>query len=84
MQHRTTKEFRKALAALPIETRELADRCFKLLKADPKHPSLHLKKVPAGWSARVGIHYRALAVERPYGFLWFWIGPHGGYDTLIK
>jgi hypothetical protein len=33
---------------------------------------------------RVGLRYRALAVEIDEGFLWFWIGSHADYDALIK
>lgn len=84
MQHRKTNSFRKAFEALPLETRQLADKSFQLLKANPKHPSLHFKRVPAGWSARVGIHHRALAVERTYGFLWYWIGSHADYGRGIR
>jgi len=62
---------------------QFADGCFDLLKADPRHPSLHLKKVGRYWSARVGRHYRALAVEVPDGLLWFWIGSHADYDRLL-
>jgi len=35
------------------------------------------------WSARVTLHHRALALKRPYGYLWFWIGEHKTYETLI-
>ena len=52
---------------------------------DPKHPGLHFKPVgPHTWSARVGDKYRALAAKVPAGFTWFWIGPHGEYERLIK
>jgi hypothetical protein len=54
-----------------------------LLKENPKHPSLHLKKMDRFWSVRVGAHYRALAVEVEGGLLWFWIGSHADYDALI-
>ena len=84
MQHRTTKGFRKAYQNLPSDIRLLADKSFALLKADAKHPSLHFKKVPTGWSARVGLQHRALAIERNYGFLWVWIGTHAEYDKLNK
>jgi hypothetical protein len=30
---------------LPGEARALADKCVAVLKSDPYHPSLHLKKV---------------------------------------
>jgi hypothetical protein len=61
----------------------LADGGFELLKADPKHPSLHLKKVGRFWSVRVGLHYRALAVEDGEDLVWLWIGHHAEYDRLI-
>ena len=54
-----------------------------MLKADPRHPSLRLKRVGAFWSARVGLRIRALARDRPEGLVWFWIGPHDRYEELI-
>jgi hypothetical protein len=72
---------------LPADVRETADRCFTLLKSDPKHPSLHFKKIGDLWSVRVGLHYRALGVDADGsqdGVLWFWIGPHAEYDHIIK
>jgi hypothetical protein len=68
---------------LPQAVRQLADRSYQLLKANPAHPSLHLKKVGPFWSARVGLHYRALAVESGQDRVWFWIGSHAEYDTLL-
>lgn len=68
---------------LPGHVRRVADRNFALLKVDQKHPSLQFKSVGRYWSARVGIHYRALAVKDGYDFIWFWIGNHGAYDNLI-
>jgi hypothetical protein len=53
------------------------------LKADARHPSLHFKKVGRNWSVRIGLHYRALAVEEGQDILWFWIGHHGEYDRLL-
>jgi len=60
---------------------------FRLLKADPFHPSLHLKKVGRRkqlWSVRIGAHYRALGVEKPEGIVWFRIGTHADYDNLLS
>jgi mRNA-degrading endonuclease RelE of RelBE toxin-antitoxin system len=83
MKHSTTAEFRSSLESLPPRIRELADKNFALLKENPQHPSLHFKKVGKYWSARVGINYRALAVEVPDGMLWFAIVPHGEYDRIV-
>jgi hypothetical protein len=54
-----------------------------MLLADPRHPSLRIKKVGGFWSARIGLQVRALARERPEGFVRFWIGPHDRYEQLI-
>ena len=68
---------------LPARVQALADKGFALLKSDPRHPSLHFKKVDRFWSARVGLHYRAVAIEVPDGVLWFWIGSHAEYDSVV-
>jgi hypothetical protein len=72
-----------AYEALPSQIRKLADANFDLLKRDPRHPSLQFKKVGRYWSVRIGLRYRALAVETDGAYLWFWIGPHADYDRLI-
>lgn len=36
------------------------------------------------WSARVGISYRALAIEDDEGYIWVWIGLHDEYERLIQ
>lgn len=64
--------------------RALADKNYALLKDDPRHPSLHLKKVGRFWSVRVGSRYRALAVEADGDLVWFWIGSHAEYDALTR
>ena len=82
-RHHASPDFWACYRALPASVRELADKAFELLKADPQHASLHFKKVGRFRSARVGLHHRALAVEAPDGLLWFWIGPHAEYDKLV-
>jgi hypothetical protein len=84
MRHFASPGFWAAYEKLPEQIRELADRNYALLKADPQHPSLHLKKIGRFWSVRVGLRYRALAVEIEDGLLWFWIGSHADYDALIR
>lgn len=81
--HHATPDFWVCYRALPAEVRDLADKSFALLKADPRHPSLRLKKAGRYWSARVGLSHRALAVEMPGGLLWFFIGTHAEYDRLL-
>ena len=83
MRHFATERFWRLYAELPHPIQRLADKNFDLLKENPRHPSLHFKKVGQLWSARVGAHYRALATEEGDDFVWFWIGNHDEYDRLI-
>lgn len=83
MNHYASPDFWSCYRALLAEVQGLADKSFSLLKADSRHPSLHFKKVGRFWSARVGLHYRAVAVEAPDGMLWFWIGTHAEYDKIV-
>lgn len=83
MNHRASVKFWKFYEALPENIQKLADANFALLKKDPRHPSLHLKKVGDFWSVRIGIHYRAVAVQRENDLVWFWIGHHSEYDKLL-
>ena len=60
-----------------------ARRNLELLKANPRHPSLHFRNVGRYWSARVGASYRAVAVLDGDDFVWFWIGSHAEYDRIV-
>ena len=66
------------------EIRRQADAASERLKADPQHPSLHFKRVGRFWSARMGLRYRALAVEGDDGLVSFWIGTHAEYDNIVR
>jgi hypothetical protein len=82
--HRATETFWKRYHGLPAAIQRLADKNLELLKRDSRHPSLQFKKLGEGWSARVGIDHRALALKDDSGFIWVWIGPHDEYDKLLK
>jgi hypothetical protein len=84
VRHAASPRFWIAYRALPSSIQKQADANFTLLKRDPRHPSLQFKKVGRYWSARVGLRYRALAVETDDVYLWFWIGSHADYDRLIS
>ena len=83
MTHHASPSFWKSYETLPRVIRELADKQFALLKANPQHPSLRFKRVKRFHSVRVGVHYRAPAVDVADGLLWFWIGSHAEYDRLV-
>lgn len=83
MKHRAHARFWRAYKALPRDIQQLADRSYTLLCENPEHPSLHFKKVGQFWSSRVGLRYRALALETEQDLVWFWVGTHADYDKLI-
>ena len=83
MNHYAALSFWQRYRALPEPVRALADKQFALLKSDPRHPSLHFKRIGRFHSVRVGAHYRALAVDAADGLLWFWIGTHAEYDRVV-
>jgi len=84
LKHFTSARFWSHYRQLPPDIQKLADKNFGILRIDPRHKSLRLKKVGAFWSARIGLNFRAVAKERPEGLTWFWIGTHDEYKRLIS
>ncbi len=84
MKHRASPRFWSCYHRLPEEIQRLADRAYELLCNDPRHRSLHFKTVGQLWSVRVGLHYRALAIEDGNDLIWVWIGTHAEYDRLLR
>lgn len=87
MKSRTNESFRNLLSRLPRGAREQAIRAYQLFRVNPWHPSLHFKRVHPTepiMSVRIGSDYRAVGIMRePGSILWFWIGPHEQYETLL-
>ena len=83
MTHHASPDFWDCYRSPPAPVQVLADKAFSLLKADPRHPSLHFKKIGRFWSAKVGLHHRAVGVESSDGVVWFWIGPQAEYDKMF-
>lgn len=83
MRHRATARFWLCCHQLPDDVQRLANRCYPLLREDARHPSLRLKRAGRFWSVRVGLHFRALALEHEGDLIWFWIGSHSDYDKLL-
>ena len=84
MTHFAKRSFWKSYEALPSDVRQLADKSFALLRANPRHPSLHFKKVGRFWSARVSENYRAVGIEVEDGIVWLLIATHAEYTALIR
>jgi len=82
LKHTASVRFWTLYEAQPKSVRAVADKNFQLLKSDPKHPSLHFKRLGKLWSVRVGEHHRALGHDVEGGVQWFWIGSHADYDRI--
>jgi len=81
----TTAEFRRLLVAVPARVRAEARAAYRTFQDDPAHPGLQFKRVGLRepvYSARIGLHYRAVGVFRGDTIIGFWIGPHAAYDKL--
>lgn len=82
--HRTTPRFWRYFEQLPEPVQGVARQNFRLLIENPRHLSLHFKKVGKYWSARVGQDHRAVAIKDGSNFTWVWIGRHDEYERLIN
>lgn len=86
MTSRTTARFRQAFAQLPHQIQEQARQAYCLFRQNPHHSSLRYRQVHPSlpiFSAQVGIHYWAVGGRDGEEIIWFWIGPHAEYDSLL-
>ena len=56
--HYASPDYWTMYRRLPKQARQTADKHFALLKSNPHHPSLHLKRIKELWAVRAGIHHR--------------------------
>jgi hypothetical protein len=82
-----TDEFIRCFQKAPRRIQRLAKKNYRLWKKAPFHPSLQFKyvgkRLPV-YAVRVGIGWRALGLMEGDTVVWFWIGPHAEYDSLIR
>lgn len=87
MKSETTARFWDAYENLPEQAKTRARNAYRLFDRDPRHPSLHLKKVhtrASVYSVRISQGYRALGVQEQDTIIWFWIGSHDEYERLLQ
>lgn len=83
----TTSAFWERFNALPKADQLQARDAHRLWLSDPRMPGLRYKKVHAGrpiYSVRVNIKIRAVGILTGDDIVWFWIGPHDEYESLLK
>ena len=62
MKIKAYKKFQKTYQNLPKNVQKKVDKQILLLSKDPRHPSLHTKKIKGSrgiWEARIDLHHRA-------------------------
>ncbi|MCY3872205.1 MAG: hypothetical protein OXG87_21875 [Gemmatimonadetes bacterium] len=87
MTSQLTRDFIRCFQKLPDRVKVIARKNYKLWKENIAHPSLEFKRVhptQAIYSVRIGMGWRALGIVVDNVILWFWIGPHSEYDTLVR
>ncbi|NOY30342.1 MAG: hypothetical protein GXP28_09240 [Planctomycetes bacterium] len=87
MISKTTRNFREALATLPTNIRKKAALAYQRFRDNPKHPSLHYKKVHSTkpiYSVRISNKHRTVGIVENETIVWFWIGIHADYEELLK
>jgi len=65
LNHYASSDFWAGYRTLPTGIQALADKSFALLKSDPRHPSLHFKRVGEFHSVRVGLQADREAAHIP-------------------
>jgi hypothetical protein len=83
----TTDQFRQLYIQAPLERRQKIKRAYQLWRDNPSHPSLRFKKVHATlpiYSARVDLDWRAVGVLKDGTLIWFWVGSHKAYESLLR
>jgi len=84
VKHFASPDFWQFFEALPEEVQDSARKSFDLLRANPRHPSLHFKRIGVHWSVRASRGYRAVGIDVDGGILWGWIGTHADYDRIVR
>ena len=87
MKSVTSTKFRKYLEKLPSHIRTKARGAYHLWLENPYHPSLQYKQIHSSnpiFAVRISLGYRALGILEDDTMVWFWIGSHEEYNSMIK
>lgn len=83
----TSTKFRKCLEKLPQRIQTKARSAYHLWLENPYHPSLQYKQIhsiSSIYAVRISLGYRALGILEDDTMVWFWIGSHEEYNSMIK
>jgi hypothetical protein len=84
---KATAKFWKSYRELPADVRKRAKEAYLIFQNDPWYPSLYFKRVHSSlpvYSARITKDYRAVGILKDEKIVWFWVGSHSDYNTLLN
>lgn len=87
MKSVTTSKFRACLEKLPDHIQIKARKSYRLWLTNSLHPSLQFKQIHSTspiYAVRISLGYRALGILEEDTMVWFWIGSHEEYNSMIK
>ena len=72
---------------LPAKIKKQAKKTYVRFTNNPYTPSLHFKRIHSTrpiFSVRIIKKYRSIGILKDNEIIWFWIGSHADYDSLIE
>jgi len=84
---KTTPAFWRHYSLLPERAQRLAQKRYRFGQSEPKHRSIRFTPLgghPTLYSARVGIHYRAIGQREGDLMIGVQIGHHSEYDLFLR
>jgi mRNA-degrading endonuclease RelE of RelBE toxin-antitoxin system len=79
MKLQPTERFTQDYEGLPQHVQRRVDKTLGLLLADPRHPSLQIKKIKGHenhWEGRVTLHYRITFMIESDAYVLLRVGTH--------
>jgi len=79
MKLQPTERFAQDYEELPQHVQRRVDKTLELLLADPRHPSLQIKKIKGHenrWEGRVALHYRVIFMIESDAYVLLRVGTH--------
>ena len=79
MKLQPTERFAQEYEGLPQHVQRRVDKTLGLLLADPRHPSLQIKKIKGHenrWEGRVTLHYRVIFMIESDAYVLRRVGTH--------
>jgi hypothetical protein len=87
MISKTTERFWKCYQKLPENIKKEAKKAYRQYRKNPQYPGLRFKRIHSTrplFSMRITKDYRAIGLQEDKYIIWFWIGSHSDYDSLLK